>query len=82
VDLDGAVIVDLDPTSGFAGSGFYLQRAVDAGVLYVCEVNDGTCPVGHHKGGVVLHWCEGKDIDDFGRVLDRYIATRRAEGRE
>jgi hypothetical protein len=69
VDLTGAVIVDLDPHSGFAGTTVFLQRGIDAGLLYVCEVNDGTCPVGHHRGGVVLHWCERKDIDDFGELL-------------
>jgi hypothetical protein len=82
VDLTDAVILDSDPNSGFAGSRVWLERAIDAGVLYVCPVDDGSCPVGHHQGGVFLHYCEGKDFDDFDRLLHRYIATRRAEGRE
>jgi len=60
VDLTHAVIVDLDPSSGFAGSSVYLQRGIDAGVLYVCPRNDGSCPVGHHRDGVVLHYREGR----------------------
>ena len=66
-----AVIIDSDPASGFAGSSVWLQRGIDAGVLYVCPVNDGTCPEGHHHGRVVLHYCEGKDIEDFDRLLAR-----------
>jgi hypothetical protein len=69
VDLSHSVIVDLDPNTGFAGSTVFLQRGIDAGVLYGCPVNDGSCPVGHHRDGVVLHYCEGKDIEDFDRLL-------------
>ena len=73
VDLTHAVILDSDPASGFAGSprAWWFQRGIDAGVLYVCPANDGTCPEGHHRGGVVLHYCEGKDIEDFDRLLAR-----------
>jgi hypothetical protein len=42
-----------------------VQRGIDAGVLYVCPVNDGTCPEGHHRGGPFLHYCDGKTPDDY-----------------
>ena len=73
VDLTHAVIVEIDPNSGFAGShrAWWFQRGIDAGVLYVCPVNDGSCPVGHHGAGVVLHYCEGKDIEDFDRLFEK-----------
>ena len=71
MDLSDAVIVDSDPNSGFAGSRVFLQRSIDAGVLYVCPVNDGSCPVGHHRDGVVLHYCEGKAIEDFDRLFGK-----------
>jgi hypothetical protein len=71
VDLTHAVILDSDPNSGFASShrAWWFQRGIDAWVLVVCEVNDGTCPEGHHQGGVVLHYCEGKAIEDFDRLF-------------
>lgn len=62
--LDGGIILEDDDGSVSGEPGEDLQGAIDAGILYVCPINDGTCPNGKHRGGPFLHYCEGKTGED------------------
>lgn len=43
-----------------------LREAVDAGILYACTVEDGSCGI-EHRGGPFMHFCEGKTTEDYDR---------------
>lgn len=66
--LEHCIVLD---DKGFAlvgEPGDLLQKAVDLGVLYVCERDDGTCPLGQHRGGAFLHYMPGKTEVDYDGV--------------
>lgn len=67
--LEGGVVLDRSDGPLLKEPVEFLERAVDAGILYACPILDGSCPNGHHVRMLALHPCDGKTLDDYERLV-------------